>query len=419
MSQHPTKPETGATGRFSGGKEPRQVPKRRRALRALMASFVTLALVDVGLSLFLIRDGLFLGHPLPPFGAMTHPKQHAWLEGLGRDENEGIGRFDAELGWSWRPGASDSEGKFTTNSIGARGKREYPEHPPAGTTRVLFFGNSFTFGDEIPDHASFESILEERHHDYEAINFGVSGFGTDQAWLRYRALGRELQADAVCIGIMLENIGRNVNRYRPLWNTRTGFCGAKPRFYFDASGTLQLAAQPFATREALRAALLGNDFIDTIGEHEYWLHKPHLWTGKLSSLGRLLGVVLAETERRPSVLWQDVDGEPFQVTLAILEGFHREALADGARAAPVVMFPSRSALYRYGLLGRSYWQTLLDELERRGIPYIDLIPALVRRQQELDEQEGPMSLYYGGHLTSVGNSVVADEIHAWLAKHLP
>ena len=395
-------------------------PSRSRKLRlGLLVLLATFALVDGAISLLLIEDGLFLGHPLPPFGAMTHPKQGAWLEGLGREETDGIGRFDAELGWSWRSSASDSDGKFTTNSIGARGQREYAPTPPAGTKRVLFFGDSFTFGDEIPDHASFESILEGRYLGTEAINFGVSGYGTDQAWLRYRRVGKELQADAVCIGIMLENIGRNVNRYRPLWNTRTGFCGAKPRFYFGEDETLELAAQPFATREVLRNALLGDDLIEQIGEHEYWLHKPRVWTGKLSSLARILGFAIAETERRPSSLWQDTAGEPFRVTLAVLEGFHREALADGAQVAPVVIFPSRSALYEHALVGKSYWQTLLDELERRGIPYIDVIPALARRQKELDEQEEPMTLYYGGHLTSVGNSVVADEIHAWLEAHLP
>jgi len=378
----------------------------------------TLVLSDGAISLFLIDDGLFLGHPLPPFGDLTHPAQDAWIEGLERAETDGIGRFDAELGWSWRLSASDIDGKFTTNSIGARGRREYPRTPPAGTKRLLFFGDSFTFGDEIPDHASFESILEARYPEVEAINFGVSGYGTDQAWLRYREVGKELQPDAVCIGIMLENIGRNVNRYRPLWNTRTGFCGAKPRFYFGADDTLQLAEQPFRTREALRTALLGDELIERVAEHEYWLDKPRIWTGKLSSIMRILGLVVAETERRPSSLWRDTAGEPFRVTLAVLEGFHREALADGARVAPVVIFPPRSAFYDYALHGRSYWKTLLDELDRRSIPYIDVIPALAQRQRELDEQEASMTLYYGGHLTSVGNSVVADEIHAWIETHL-
>lgn len=420
MSSRPTAPAAGGSAagppRLPEARTRERAPHRLR--RGLFVLAATLVLVDGAISLFLIDGGLFLGHPLPPFGALPHPAQNAWLEELGSEQADGIGRFDAKLGWSWRPSAGDGDGKFTTNSIGARGPREYPPTPPAGTRRLLFFGDSFTFGDEIPDSASFESILESRYRGFEAINFGVSGYGTDQAWLRYREVGKELQPDAVFIGIMLENIGRNVNRYRPLWNTRTGFCGAKPRFYFAADGALQLAEQPFRTRQDLRTALLEDRLIERIAEHEYWLDRPRIWTGKVSSIMRILGLVLAETERRPSSLWQDTEGEPFRVTLAVLEGFHREALADGARVAPVVIFPPRTALHDHALRDRSYWKPLLDELDRRSIPYIDVIPALAKRQRELDEQEASMTLYYGGHLTSVGNSVVADEIHAWLETHL-
>lgn len=404
------------TGSSQPNTSPRRASRGKRLLRGACVLLAVFVVVDVGFSLFLIRDGLLFGYPLPPFGALTHPKQLAWLDGLGREETDGIGRFDPELGWSWRPSSSAEDGRFHTNSIGARGQREYAPTPAEGSLRVLFFGDSFTFGDEIPDNATFEAIIEGRRPQVEAINFGVSAYGTDQAWLRYRRVGRELQADVVCIGLMLENIGRNVNRYRPLWNTRTGFCGAKPRFYLDAVGDLQLAVQPFPTRESLLEALLGNRLIEEIAEHEYWLGKPQVWTGRYCSLGRILGGILAEYERSPPKLWRDHTGEPFRVTMAVLEGFHMEALADGARAAPVLIFPTRGALFDYALEGRSYWRELLDELERRGIPYIDLIPPLVQRQIELDEQEGPMSLYYGGHLTSVGNSVVADEINAFLDK---
>jgi len=403
-----------STASSQASTSPRTASRGKRFLRGACVLLAAFAAVDVGFSLFLIRDGLLFGYPLPPFGALTHPKQRAWLEGLAREETDGIGRFDPELGWSWRPSSSVEGGRFHTNSIGARGQREYAPTPAEGSLRVLFFGDSFTFGDEIPDKATFQEILEGRQPHVEAINFGVSAYGTDQAWLRYRRVGRELQADVVCIGLMLENIGRNVNRYRPLWNTRTGFCGAKPRFYLDAEEDLQLVPQPFPTREVLLEALLGDRLIGRIAEHEYWLGKPHVWTGRYSSLGRILAGILAEFERTPRKLWRDLAGEPFRVTLAVLEGFHREALADGARAAPVLIFPSRGALSDHALKGRSYWRGLLDELERRGIPYVDLIPPLVQRQIELDEQGGPMSLYYGGHLTSVGNSVVADEIYAFL-----
>jgi len=390
---------------------------RKRKLPAVLALLLSLALADVLVSLLLIRDGMFMGHPLPPFAAITHPRQSAWVEGLASEEERGIGAFDPELGWTWRPSSRTEDGEFTINALGARGPREYERERPGDVTRLLFFGDSFTFCDEMPDEASFQRFFENRHPRFEALNFGVSGYGTDQALLRYRSLGRELGADVVCIGILLENIGRNVNRYRPLWNTRTGFSATKPRFVLVDAG-LELLPQPYANRAEQRAAILSGEVFDDVAEHEYWLGRPRVPTGKLSSFARILGGYVANRERTPARLWGAVDDEPFMTTLAILEAFQREALADGARLAPILIFPAREDLRDHGVRGQIYWQTLFDELERRELAYVDLITPLLARY--LEEQTNPEggTVYFKGHLSTVGNSVVADALFEWLSGRL-
>ena len=40
----------------------------------------------------------------------------------------------------------------------------------------------------------------------------------------------------------LENIGRNVNRYRPLWHPNSGATGAKPRFVLSGDALAGVAA---------------------------------------------------------------------------------------------------------------------------------------------------------------------------------
>ncbi len=393
----------------------------------MVAAFLgSLVIADLLVSLFLIRDGLFLprrnaageleGRPLPPFGGITHPRQLETLDSMDERPN-GIGVFDPELGWTWRPSSVSEEG-IHIDAIGARGPREYQPRPPPGTRRALFFGNSFTFGDEIPDGATFQSILENIAPRFEALNFGVSGYGTDQALLRYRHLGRELGGEIVAIGILLENIGRNVNRYRPLWNTRTGFCVTKPRFVLDERGDLSLVPQPYATREELQRSILDGSVIEEIGEHEYWHDRPQVWTGRLSSLARIAAAWFAYHERTPQLLWQDPRGEPFRVTVAILETFQREALEDGARLAPVLIFPTKDDLKNHALPGKPYWSAFLRELERRGVAFIDLIPPIAARVRELGEDPMRSSLYHGGHLSKVGNAIVAREIYRWIEERL-
>jgi len=382
-------------------------------VRGALALCLSVVLADVAGSLFLIRDGMFLDRPLPPFGALTHPRQREKLASV-LEAPRDTGVFDPELGWTWRPSTASPDGLSCIDALGARGPREYETRPPAGTRRIVTFGDSFTFGDEVPVEASFQWQLEHLEPGLEVLNFGVSGYGTDQALLRYRRVGRGLGAEAACMGILLENIGRNVNRYRPLWNTRTGICSTKPRFVLDARGELELVPQPFASRAQLHEAILDDTLLARVAEHEYWLG-PSVPTGKVSSIARLLFGWMAYRARTPALLWQEPTGEPFRVTLAILETFQREARQDGVRLAPILIFPAKEDLERYALPGKPYWDTFLAELERRGLAHLDLIAPLTARARELGSNWP--SLYCGGHLSSVGNAVVAHELQAWLQRN--
>jgi len=383
----------------------------RRLLRIGLALAISATLCDVLVSLFLVHDGMFLGRPLPPFGAITHPQQRERL--AGDEAPSGIGQFDAELGWTVRPSSVSDDGLFVIDALGARGPREYGALPAPGKRRVITFGDSFTFGDEVPVESSFQWLLEQRAPALEVLNFGVGGYGTDQAFLRYQRLGN-LGAEVACMGILLENIGRNVNRYRPLWNTRTGICVTKPRFVLDAGGALELVPQPFGSRAELRTAILDGTLFEHIAEHEHWLG-PRVFTGRLSSLARLCAGYFAYRARSPARLWSHPEGEPFRVTLALLEAFHRRALADGARLAPILVFPSKEDLRNHGLPGHPYWGPFFAELERRGIPFVDLVTPITERARALGD--GAASLYWGGHLSRTGNTIVAEELARWLHEH--
>lgn len=392
-------------------------PKSKLA-RAVLALCIAVVLADLCTTLFLIHDGVLFDRPLPPFGPVTHPKQLASLERM-EAEPRGTATFDRELGWTWRPASVSEDGLYTIDALGARGPREYERAPAPDKRRVLTFGDSFTFCDEVASESSFQSQLEVLEPALEVLNFGVSAYGSDQAWLRYQHIGRELGADVVCLGLMLENIGRNVNRYRPLWNTRTGACVTKPRFLLTPDGALTLLPQPYETRLELHAAILDGSVLARIAEHEYWLGRPELVSGKLSGLLRLVGGFLAYRERAPARLWSDAEGEPFRVTLAILAAFHHDALEHGARLAPILIFPAKEDLRDYALPGKPYWSALFAELERRAIPYVDLITPLAARARLLGEDPPTKSLYADGHLSRTGNAIVAETLRAWLASHSP
>jgi hypothetical protein len=386
----------------------------RKALAALLAFLI---LAEATARWGLIRDGCYGYRPLPPFGAMPHPRQRAWLEERlrrGPSSAGALGQFDRELGWTWvRPGVDEPGLDRDT-----RGPGHYEDPKPDGILRVACFGDSYTFGMEVADDEAWPRAMEAARPGLEAPNLGVGGYGTDQALLRFRRSASTLHADVVCIGLMLENIGRNVNRYRPLWYPADPGCYAKPRFVLE-DGELRLVPLPFATQDELVDAVADGSVLQRIASHERWLDVPRMGILRYSGLARLAGAWFAYRARDVRGLWLDSTGEACTVTLALLEAFHREALRSGARAAPVVIFPRIKDLQGFVEGGDRYWSGLRRELERRGVPSIDLADALAEWKGPLEAASGADSLYRsGGHLGAAGNRIVARTVLGWIEAQL-
>ncbi len=396
---------------------------RRVLARALFAASV-LVLLDVGISLLAIRDGMFLGRPIPPFGAITHPVQRSSLQALrdsveSREEPAGPTVFDPDLGWTNRPTPPDHPSRERINSLGARGTREYPLPRPPGSTRALCFGDSFTYSAEVADEEAWAAQLEALDPRVEVLNFGVPGYGTDQALLRYRGLPAELEADAVLVGFLLENIGRNVSRYRPVYNPWTPYVAAKPRFLLGPDG-LELLPLPFRDRRSLLEAVEDGTVVSRLEEGDYW--PRHRLPGLLrhSSLMRLAAAYFAYEMRRFERLYEEVEGEPFRTTLALFESFRREALARGSRRVAVLVFPREKDLRRLVDGGDRFWSTLLDALAARSIEFLDLAEALLGPYRE-GVRTGAVGIFLTGdrHLTAAGNRIVAEAVRGWLERDAP
>ena len=399
-------------------------PRRTKRILAALAIGGVLALgaAELGLRLVFLEDGMFRGRrPLPPYESITNPRQREWAENWrarlarGETSTDDIGGFSKTLGWDMHPSAISADGRYRTNSLAARGPREYAPEPPAGVTRLLCFGDSFTFCDEVADEATWPSGVERILPTVEAVNFGVGGHGTDQALLRYRAVRDRVRGHVVTIGIMLENIGRNVNRYRPLYYPATGVAYAKPRFILSA-GRLELLPLPFDSFDEYLGQVLDGSVLERLRQHERW-HSPEPWTGRALATVRLASAYFAARDRAHRTLWEDPSGEPFRVSLELLSTFHREAMDAGALAAPVLVFPAETDLDALLTEERTYWTPLLRALDEREIPYLDLAQPLAERCSAAGIPA--RSRYVGGHLDPAANEVVATTLAAWLRERIP
>jgi hypothetical protein len=152
--------------------------------------------------------------------------------------------FDADLGWN-TPTALTSEtkrncrGKDITYSY----QDEHRGFPRSGIPAIALFGDSFTHGDEVDDASTSAAALEGLI-DAPVLNYGVPGFGPDQAVLKFERLAQQRMLPGVAVlVIMHENIRRTVNSFRPAYYAVTDVrFGLKPFIAGEAPVKLSFPA---------------------------------------------------------------------------------------------------------------------------------------------------------------------------------
>lgn len=87
---------------------------------------------------------------------------------------------------------------YVTNSKGMRDVEHGYEREDDEAV-VLAFGDSFTFGEGVPLGKRFTDVIEAQLDDTEVLNFGVPGYGSDQALIYYYLEGRKYEADTVIL----------------------------------------------------------------------------------------------------------------------------------------------------------------------------------------------------------------------------
>jgi GDSL-like Lipase/Acylhydrolase family len=115
-------------------------------------------------------------------------------------------RYDADLGWAPVPNAhAEFTGSRTVsvqnNSIGLRDI----EHDRGGSARILFIGDSFTWGFDVETKDRFTELLRSRMPQADIVNAGVPGYGTDQEYLLLEKIWDAVKPDVVVLMYCSDN----------------------------------------------------------------------------------------------------------------------------------------------------------------------------------------------------------------------
>jgi lysophospholipase L1-like esterase len=129
-------------------------------------------------------------------------------------ENLGtVFRFDKTLGWALKPNTylravdynRNLDYIIEINSLGLR-EREIPMSKKGRGRRILFLGDSVTFGTGVAAEWRYSDFLQRAMgSDDEVLNAGVAGWGNDQELLYFELKGWRLEPDVVVIQLTMAN----------------------------------------------------------------------------------------------------------------------------------------------------------------------------------------------------------------------
>ncbi len=290
---------------------------------------------------------------------------------------------DPELFWRLAPGRRMGAGEgwargVISNRQSLREDHEIPRPRPAGETRILFLGDSCTFGTGLLHHQGFVDRVEQRlaaRHGgaVECINAGVPGYTLFQGWRFLETLGFGFEPDLVVL-----TFG---------WNDRSEWDALGDRKHFEAlRATRPPAGLRWSRIAALAFSALGARRVPEPEE----AGRPRVLPEEFRSL---LGEVHAAARQR------GVD-----LLLLVWPGrFNVDPAPSGARTA------YQMALYQYGTRELRFGPDGANG-------HLDLVALVQRLRTRHPPEELFLDHVHGTVLTNDAiAAAIADKIGPWLA----
>jgi hypothetical protein len=354
---------------------------------------------------------------------------------------------DPERGWALRPGAEgwwrkEGNALVRINRDGLRDD-EHPVAKPAGVLRIAVLGDSCVEALQVPAEKTFWSLLEKelarcpavpRGMRVEALDFGVSGYGTAQELLTLRHRVWKYQPDLILLAFYSGNDVRN--NWRPL-----ELDPARPYLVPQPDGSLALddsfrETEGYRFRQTAAARLLYRAFDHSrllqLGKQaksaaDGWIGAWKASRVKERPAGPELGLDDAVYTSPSDPAWNGAWG----ATEAILRAARDEAAAHRTPFAVVSLTTGmqvhpdpavRQAFMRRVGIGTLFYpdERLAAFGRREGIPVLTLAPALQRvaEREKVFLHGFPNTAPGEGHWNERGHAAAATEMAGWVCGQL-
>lgn len=334
----------------------------------------------------------------------------------------GLKMFHPVLGWDYPPGIAytDSHGvRYRHGKLGER--RTCTSYK---TDLIATYGDSFTYCSDVGDCETWQTYLA-RDIQSNVLNFGVAGYGTDQAYLKYELNAAQASASIVMLCILPDDINRVVNIFRTFYAPEDILALTKP-LYRKNSDRFELVPNPLGRVDDV-VKLENREFVKKLGERDYWyqkdMNRPPLGFPYILSLIRWRDTVLqflvfdlglgrpGRTKPfYPNNLFEEA--EPLAVMRHVVDLFVQTA--ESRNSVPVVvLMPHRELVVETMKYRLSRVEDLVKYLKTKHYRYIDLIRAMA----DMHPTREQLNDWYREHATPKGNQITARIIREYLERN--
>ena len=286
--------------------------------------------------------------------------------------------YDDMIGWTAGVNRKARIGNvsYFSSSEGIRAPHEGITYGKlGGKQRVALMGDSFTFGDELLYEDTWGSRLDEAlGPEVQVLNFGGSGYGIDQAYLRYEKEVRRWDPKVVIFSLVSHDVQRTMTVYPfinwPEWNIPF----SKPRFILREGEFKELNIPPIAPD-----AIFSRASISELPYLEYDKgYSVTDWQQDYLHFSYLIRLFISRFPRWSASL-PDVSEEALLlVNASIVKAFVRSAEQSGA--IPIIVYFPTKADFEGAPFGQQASSLPVGKqvLRQAGIPYTDLTSCLLK-----------------------------------------
>jgi hypothetical protein len=251
------------------------------------------------------------------------------------------------------------------------------------------FGDSYTHGDEVEASQSWPFVLSTLL-GCEIENFGVGGFGQDQAYLKYlkyRPVGR-----IVIFGLFEEMLRRN---FAASWRFYAGLQNSLPKPFFRLTDTaLQLESAPARLDQA---SIKAHHKFDRYAD-PYRVEFPYSLSLMRVLYYRLFSASFSKNRLEPDVrAWHDPDST--RLSLEILSLLIRKVKAD-RKILMILLLPTPDEVAE----DRRPYSSFIALIRKRW-PKICIVDPFYLLHEQYLKGEGLRAP--GGHFNATGNELIA------------